>query len=425
MKKRAYRAVSVNKVRIDDLASQLEGGRVSVGVDVAKEKFYAAFMDEDQSVVMTVHWQHPAETPKFIDVLAGLSSSQVDVVTEPSGSYGLALEEQLRRAQFSLYQVSPKRSHDAAEVYDGVPSHHDAKAAAIIAKLHLDRKSHPLQVRPVDRRELCASLQVMDDYHDHLRRLLNKLEALVAAYWPELAQHLSLDTASALSLLSTYGCASQVASQSAAARRLLHRVSCGKLKPETLDGVLSSACTSLGVKPVAGEIRAVQELASEALRSRKQLHVWEQKVRKQSQHYEPVQRMSARAGAITAAVFYSDLGSASDYASPQAFIKAAGINLKINQSGKKKGQLSITKRGPSRCRKYLMLMALRMIQQDEVVRAWYEKKASRDGKVKMKAVVAVMRKLLAALWHVSRGAVFDSSKLFDVSRLQLPSTSTC
>ncbi len=29
----------------------------------------------------------------------------------------------------ALYRVSPKRVHDAAEVYDGVPSLHDAKAA--------------------------------------------------------------------------------------------------------------------------------------------------------------------------------------------------------------------------------------------------------------------------------------------------------
>jgi hypothetical protein len=33
-----------------------------------------------------------------------------------------------------------------------------------------------------------------------------------------------------------------------------------------------------------------------------------------------------------------------------------------------------------------------------------------------------MRKLASALWHVARGDVFDSSKLFDVNHLRLAPT---
>jgi hypothetical protein len=32
--------------------------------------------------------------------------------------------------------------------------------------------------------------------------------------------------------------------------------------------------------------------------------------------------------------------------------------------------------------------------------------------------VALMRKLVTALYHVARGAPFDSAKLFDVARLE-------
>jgi len=56
---------------------------------------------------------------------------------EPSGTYGDALGWQLREAGIELYRVAPKRVHDAAEVYDGVPSLHDAKAAYLIGRLHL------------------------------------------------------------------------------------------------------------------------------------------------------------------------------------------------------------------------------------------------------------------------------------------------
>ena len=64
-----------------------------------------------------------------------------------------------------------------------------------------------------------------------------------------------------------------------------------------------------------------------------------------------------------------------------------------------------------------------MVKTDPVVRAWYLRKVERQGgQAKMKAVVAVMRKLICALWHVGRGERFDASKLFDTTRLDLPET---
>ena len=63
---------------------------------------------------------------------------------------------------------------------------------------------------------------------------------------------------------------------------------------------------------------------------------------------------------------------------------------------------------------------LRLIQDDPVVRAWYGKKVARDGgKMKNKAVIAVVRKLVKGLWHVAQGEPFDSRLLFDTSKLDL------
>jgi hypothetical protein len=60
-----------------------------------------------------------------------------------------------------------------------------------------------------------------------------------------------------------------------------------------------------------------------------------------------------------------------------------------------------------------------LLRTDRVTRAWYDKKVKRDGGKKARAVVAVMRKLAKALFHVARGAPLDTTKLFDVSRLEL------
>ncbi len=122
-------------------------------------------------------------------------------------------------------------------------------------------------------------------------------------------------------------------------------------------------------------------------------------------------------GQATAAVVVSEAGDPTQFTSPAAYLKATGLNLAERSSGKHKGALKISKRGSSLARRYLFLAALRLIQRDPLVRAWYAKRLRRNGGVKLKGVVAVMRKLVRALWHVARGAVFDSALLFDASKL--------
>jgi hypothetical protein len=103
--------------------------------------------------------------------------------------------------------------------------------------------------------------------------------------------------------------------------------------------------------------------------------------------------------------------------------KAVGINLKVKSSGEGEGKLHITKRGPAQVRQLLYLAVLRLLQTDQIVAAWCRARKSYGGESgKRKAIVAVMRKLVRALWHVARGAAFDATKLFDVRRLDLTPT---
>jgi transposase len=122
-------------------------------------------------------------------------------------------------------------------------------------------------------------------------------------------------------------------------------------------------------------------------------------------------------GKATSLVLESTLGSPLDYPNPGSYLKAMGLNLKERSSGKHKGQLKITKRGSSLARKYHYFVALRWPYKDPIIARWYRNKVRRDGQLKGKAIVAIMRKLARTLWHIARGEVFDSRKLFDVRSL--------
>lgn len=133
------------------------------------------------------------------------------------------------------------------------------------------------------------------------------------------------------------------------------------------------------------------------------------------------QKIAQKIGRFATAAILAYLGNPTEYSSAPALEKAAGMNLKVRSSGKDAGQLKITKRGPGIVRRALHLAALRLIQEDAVVHTWYMGRSSFKADLKLKAVTAVSRKLIRAVWHMAKNdEPFDSFKLFDTRRLKLP-----
>ena len=421
MKKRSYRSVSVKVVDTKQLCQELAWKRVVVGTDVAKEKFMAVLMTEDQQVGSTVRWNHPKETPLLIGLLVELKNSgaEIEVVMESTGSYGVAFQYALRKVGIPIYQMGAKRVHDAAEVYDGVPSKHDPKDAAIIAKLHLDGLSKPWPAPSDEQRELGAAVAIMRVFQEQASIQVSRLEGLLAMYWPELPRELELGSAAMSRLILKFGTPAEVSKREDEARKMMRRMCCPAEWEKKIERVIESAKTSLGVPPVAGELEALQTLVMDMNRAQRSYRQRRKVVQEMGQQNEAARNMSTVLGKTTAAVIVSEVGDPRDYSSASAYMKAAGLNLKERSSGEHKGQVKITKRGSGVARQYEYFTVLRLIFRDAVVKAWYLRKVERDGGVKMKAIVAIMRKLHRALWYVARGALFDSTKLFDVRRLGL------
>jgi len=421
MAKRRYRSVPVKDARPEMLAERGGTGLI-VGIDIAKERQFAAFTSRALEVVSTVRWEHPIETREFVALLEEVRANvgDIDVVMEPSGVYGDAIRYQLGAAGFDVHRVSPKRTHDAAEVYDGVPSLHDAKAAAIVAKLHLDGASSPWLVRPEAERDLVAQLRVIELHHKQARKGRNRIEALTARHWPELTRILDLKTATLLELLMAFGSPQAVAGRPEEARKLMRSVGRGKLAFEKIDRVIASAGHTVGMPPTQGEVVAIQAIAGETRRNQHATREAMKALKSLTADDPAVQAMAPAVGVKTAATVVAAVGDPTAFTSSKALLKAVGLNLRTHSSGKRKpGRLHITKRGNGMVRMMLWLAALRYIKSDPVVRAWYEAKVARDGGKKPRAIVAIMRKLVQGLWHVAKGKAFDSRLLFDTTRLDL------
>ena len=418
MKKRSYRAVAFQQIDLEKLESRLPS-RVVVGIDIAKKVMFATLMSESQEILRVVKWDHLSQSRQVVSWLSRLAPVN-EVSLEPSGRYGDTLRACLHSAGLAVFRVSPKMVKDAREIYDGVPSTHDAKASATIAWLHLSGRSAPWEPASAFDRRLKAAIGTLSLHQSAFTRSQNSLEAELTRYWPEVLPLLDLDSVSLLELVSRFGGPQGVRAQELAAEQCLRRAGRGGLKEEKIQEILKSARQSLGVVMIDAEREALQELAAEARRRQKAFLKAKRRVELLTCEDIPTVLIAAEVGRVTAAVIRSDLGSLLEYANTGSLLKGGGLNLKEVSSGRRKGELAITKRGPSRLRQYLYLAVLRWIQDDAVARAWYEQKVQRDGgKIKAKALVALMRKLLSGLWWVARGETFDSRKLFDVRRLGL------
>ena len=205
MKKRSYRAQKVNEVRWEEVADRVKDKAVVWAVDVAKAEQFGVLMDSEREVVVTVKWAHPAETPALLERLRGLACGSLTAVMESTGVYGDTLRRQLREAGIEVHQMSAKRVHDACEVYDGVPSMHDAKAAQVIGRLYLEGASRVWVEASEQQRSHDAIGRLYRLYQKQHQQHQNRLEAALQRHWPELPHYLDLDGITLEDLLLSYG----------------------------------------------------------------------------------------------------------------------------------------------------------------------------------------------------------------------------
>jgi transposase len=416
MSKHRYHAVAFDDVKWVPIAEQGAGQRLVFAVDVAKEDFVGTLMGMDRMPIETIKWTHPEQTRALVEEMVNtFEPACLEVVLEPSGTYGDALSRLWVEAGVAVFQISPKRVHDAAELYDGVPSLHDAKAAYLIARLHLDGVSQPWHAPSEQRRSLSAQLGLVDMYREQHQRSLNRLEALLSRHWPEVMRQIAVDSATLLQLIARYGDARSVVNRAEEAQALMRRTGGVGLREEKIAQTIEGARHTVGVPCIEAERRLLQVLAQDMIDTREALRRVEKALESQVEADPTLERMAAVVGKTTTAVLLSSQEPPQAFPDANSYLKSFGLNLKERSSGKHKGQLKITKRGPGVARRYLYFAALRWIKGDPRIQQWYERKTVRDGGLKSKAIIAVMRKLTKALWHVARGERFDPDKLFNTT----------
>ncbi|QEF96254.1 Transposase IS116/IS110/IS902 family protein [Stieleria maiorica] len=421
--KRRYRRTSVKKISLEtlkDLALEKAGAGTCVGLDIGKNEIVAVVRWADGAFECPWSVKNPSEITELIGLLKMLreTGDSLTIGLESTGTYGEVVRAAMTATSLEVHRISGKASSDYKEIFDGVPSQHDGKDAAIIAELTCFGKGTPwpFEPRSETNQEMRYQLQRLDVFDRHATEWCGRLEAVLAAHWPELSGLLSPKSSTLINIMLHYGSPARLAADVDAAKNL--RLWGGSfLGARKIDQLIDSARTTQGVPVGEADLSWIQEIAKELKQSILQVKSSKKRLETIAQSHAGMSNYVDPVGAVTLCMIWSSVGDPRNYDSSGAFLKSLGLNLKELSSGKRQGQLGITKRGPSLARKFLYLWAMRALKRPELQR-WYLdfQKVGRSTSTqhrKMKGLVALMRKLSRSLWYVCQhDQEFDYAKVF-------------
>jgi len=414
MRSRAYGAIAVKQVDGRQIAGNHDRQDLVIGMDIGKYQMMAVGRWPDSTFERPWRVLNPLEIPELVGLLTELCHGRRLVVgMEPSGTYGDALRQALHDVGIAVVRIGTKVSHDYAEVFDGVPSQHDGKDAAVVAELTALGKGKNWAYESQDtwEQELCYWVERMACYSRIQAMGLGSLEALLGRHWPEATRVLEVSSATLLRVLETYGGPAALGADPMAASQLA-RWGGRHLSADKVQKLLASARDTVGVRPGEWDIRRLREHAGRTRAARHEVAGCKRHLQALAKGHPVLETQGKVVGLATACVLWVSVGDPRDYSCGRAYRKALGLNLVERSSGIHQGKLKISKRGSPRARQWLYLASLRLVKQAGV-QQWYEAKKARDGHGARRAVVAVMRKLALALYHVgARGAEFNTRRLF-------------
>jgi len=343
---------------------------------------------------------------KILAIKNKYAAESIIVGYESTGPYGKPLIHYLRNCPVRQVLVNPMHTKRLKELGDNSPLKTDKKDPRVLADII--ELGHWLSV--VVPTGFAAELRELANSRESLISLrssdYNRFQNLLSVLFPEfLTVMKSVRTKSALFILDRYPSTDAIIEAGCDnVAKILHTISRGQLGIERSIMLVKAAEHSVGVREgkesMAAEIRFIIQ---RILLYNRQIKKKEEMIKSYLSQI-PVSRnlLSMKGiGIITVGVIIGEVGDFNAFSSPRALIKFTGLNLYEISSGEHIGKRRISKRGRHLLRKVLFFAAINVIRKDGILHDYYHRLID-NGMLRMKALIAVMRKLLKIIFALAR-----------------------
>jgi transposase len=326
---------------------------------------------------------------------------------ESTGPYAEPLLQYLRKKKsVRIVQVNPMHTKRLKELQGNSPNKTDYKDPKVIADII--ELGHALTVVVPEgvAAELRRLTQARERSMQRRIALVNQLHDLTYLLFPEFLQVMKdIKTKTAQYLLKNYPTPQSIAEcDLAELTKTMKKTSCGQLGKRRAEALYEAARISVGI--IEGQksmILEVREILTHIEASEQFIDRIEKEMSDNLKQI-PYSRfiLSLKGiGEVTAAGLIGEVGDFSKFTTIAEIEKLAGLDLYEISSGKHKGTRRISKRGRSLMRKLLFFASINVVRKGGVLHETYQR-LIKQGKPKLKALIAIARKLLRIIFALVR-----------------------
>lgn len=305
-----------------------------------------------------------------------------------------------------MVQVNPMHTKRLKELTGNSPNKTDSKDPRVIADVISLGHALTVVVPEGPAAELRRLTQARQRASKNRTATVNQLHHLVYVVFPELTQIIKKITSkSALYLLKNHPYPEDIVNLGfERLQALLRKISLGRLKQGQVKALFEAAGNSIGIhEGKQGLLVEIKHLVSCIERESQFMDHLEEQMSKYLQQVPYSQSILSikGVGEVTAAGLIGEVGDFRQFKTISEITKLAGLDLYEISSGKYNGQRHISKRGRSSLRKMLFFIAINTIRTNGIMHGNYLRMINR-GMPKVKAVVAISRKLLRTIFALVR-----------------------
>lgn len=325
---------------------------------------------------------------------------------ESTGPYAEPLFHFLRKKPVKLVQVNPVHTKRVKELTGNSPNKTDKKDPRVIADVI--SLGHAL------------TLVVPKGASAHLRRLtqareralrdrtatINQLQHLIFVIFPEFLSIMkNISTKTASYLIKHYPGAQDIATLAVEdLTAIMRKISRGKLGRERAQELIAAAKSSVGI--CEGRESIFLEIAHLNARIENDSGFIDTLENQLDEYLQQIPYSSSilsvkGIGVVSAAGLIGEVADFKKFDTISEIMKLAGLDLYEISSGKHRGQRRISKRGRPLMRKLLFFAAINAVKTNGIMHETYQRMLAR-GMLKMKALVAISRKLLGLIFAIVR-----------------------
>jgi len=331
---------------------------------------------------------------------------QIIVGFESSGPYAEPLFHYLRKKPINLVQVNPVHTKRIKELTGNSPNKTDRKDPRVIADVISLGHALTLVVPEGPAAHLRRLTQARERAIKKRTATLNQLQDSIFIIFPEFLKIMKgISTKTAFRLIERCPIPEDMVSLGLESlSKLIYTQSRGKLGRQRAEELFHAAQSCVGVREGRESmLMEIEYLVSQISADNKFIARVEEQMKKHLEEIPYAQSILSikGIGEVTAAGLIGEVGDFRAFRTISEITKLAGFDLFEISSGKHMGQRRISKRGRPLMRKLLFYAGINVVKRNGILHEPYQQMVS-GGKPKLKALVAMARKLLRIIFALAR-----------------------